>query len=209
MRFAKQARVYKRPIVKSMRDCALALIRKAHCVGIIIFLFFKLIGVLDTNTSPQGSGKKVMSKGYVKVGANGPNGSNGNGSVAVMEVSKSETATVEEAETEVVVEKVEAVEEVKPKADVAPVVTLERKMEKVEELNITIEKWQKLQTARKGLANFRLGSDGLSSTLELKDADGKPFKTSNPVVVEAAVAHIRQVLNEKIKEAEADINFNV
>ena len=169
--------------------------------------------MLDTNTSPQGSGKNVMSKGFVKVGSNGSNGnsSNGNGSVAVMEVSKSkkETVAVEEAEAEVVKEEVKQVEEVKPAEKVAPVITLDRRIERVEELNITISKWRALQAARKGLTNFRLGSDGLSSTLTLKDADGTPFSTSNPVVVEAALSHIRQVLNEKIAEAENEINFNV
>ena len=69
--------------------------------------------------------------------------------------------------------------------------------------------FRSLQTARKGINNFRLGADGLSSTLSLKDADGQPFTTSNPVVVEAALAHIRQVLNEKIAEAENEINFTV
>jgi hypothetical protein len=148
-------------------------------------------------------GNYVMSKGFVKVGT-GSNG-NGNGSAAVMEVSKSKTETVavEEAEAEVVKE------EVKPVAKVAPVITLDRRIERVEELNITIAKWRALQVARKGITNFRLGSDGMSSTLTLKDADGTPFSTSNPVVVEAALAHIRQVLNEKIAEAETEINFSV
>lgn len=113
------------------------------------------------------------------------------------------TVLIEEAAAEVVEEVI------KPAEKVAPVITLERKMEKVEELNITIAKWRGLQAARKGLINFRLGTDGLSSTLTLKDADGQPFSTSNPVVVEAALQHIRQVLNEKISEAENEINFTV
>lgn len=113
------------------------------------------------------------------------------------------TVVIEEATAEVVVEVVKPVEKV------VPVITLDRRIEKVEELNITIAKWRGLQAARKGLTNFRLGTDGLSSTLTLKDADGQPFSTSNPVVVEAALQHIRQVLNEKISEAENEINFTV
>jgi hypothetical protein len=153
-------------------------------------------------------GKKVMSKDFMKVGSNGSNRSNGNGSVAVAEIVASNGAStaVEEAVAEVVVEKVE---EVKPTPKVAPVITLDRRIERVEELNITISKWRALQSARKGLTAFRLGSDGMSSTLTLKDADGTPFSTSNPIVVETALAHIRQVLNEKITEAETEINFNV
>jgi len=159
-----------------------------------------------------------MSKNFVKIGSNGSNGnghsSNGNGAAAaVLEVSKKETVAVEEAVAvvvkEEVKEEVKPVEEIKPVVKAEPVITLERKMERVEELNITIDKWKKLQAARKGLNSFRLGSDGLSSTLSLKDADGTPFTTSNPVVVESALAHIKQVLNEKIAEAENEINFNV
>jgi hypothetical protein len=90
-----------------------------------------------------------------------------------------------------------------------PVISVERRIEKVEELKITIRKYQQLQDARKGLTSFRLGSDGMSATLTLKDADGHPYSISNPVVVEAALNHIRQVLNEKIFETEKEINFSV
>ena len=117
--------------------------------------------------------------------------------------SNGSAVVIEETTAEVVVEVV------KPFEKVNPVITLEKRMEKVEELNITIAKWRGLQAALKGLTNFRLGTDGLSSTLTLKDADGQPFSTSNPVVVEAALAHIRQVLNEKISEAENEINFSI
>jgi hypothetical protein len=113
------------------------------------------------------------------------------------------TVVIEEAVAEVVVE------ETKPVEKINPVITLDKRIEKVEELNITIAKWRQLQVARKGINNFRLGADGLSSTLSLKDADGQPFTTSNPVVVEAALSHIRQVLNEKIAEAENEINFSM
>ena len=109
---------------------------------------------------------------------------------------------IEEAVAEVVAEEKAPVIVPEVKAEVKAVVlpNLSQRIEKVEELNITIAKYRALQLARKGITNFRLGADGLSSTLQLKDADGQPFTTSNPVVVETAVAHIRQVLNEKIAE---------
>ena len=115
---------------------------------------------------------------------------------------------IEEAVVEVVTEVIpEPVvnEEPKPK----PGITVERRIEKVEELKTIIRRYQQLQDARKGLTNFRLGSDGMSATLTLKDADGTPYSISNPVVVEAALNHIRQVLNEKIFETEKEINFSV
>ncbi len=167
----------------------------------------------DTKESPQGSGKQIMSKGFVKVGTNGngSNGSNGSTMAVVKEVpANGDVAVIEEAVAEVVKEEIpEVVEKVVEKPKFVPVITVDQRIEKVDELNITIAKWKTLQAARKGLTNFRLGSDGMSSTLELKDADGQPFRISNPIVVEAAVAHIRQVLNEKIAETEAEINFSL
>jgi len=121
------------------------------------------------------------------------------------------TVVIEETVAEVVTEvvKPEIAPVIIPEVKAAPAPNLNQRIEKVEELNITIAKWRSLQVARKGITNFRLGADGLSSTLSLKDADGQPFTTSNPVVVEAALAHIRQVLNEKIAEAENEINFSM
>lgn len=122
---------------------------------------------------------------------------------------------IPEAVTEVVtVVKAEVVEpvfatvvipEIKPE----PVISVERRIEKVEELKITIRKYQQLQDARKGLNNFSLGSDGNTATLTLKDADGTPYSISNPVVVEAALIHIRQILTEKIQDTEKEINFSL
>ena len=118
---------------------------------------------------------------------------------------------IEEATAEVVAEVVVPVvatviiPEVRPE----PVISVERRIEKVEELKITIRKYQQLQDARKGLTSFRLGSDGMSATLTLKDADGTPYSISNPVVVEAALTHIRQILNEKISDTEKEINFSL
>jgi len=170
--------------------------------------------VLDTNTSPQGSGKTVMSNLAKKQNVASETATmslvkevsaNGNGKVLKIEEAVAEV--IPEVKEEVIPAPV--VEAPKPVEKVIPVITLEQKMEKVEALNITISKWNKLQVARKGLLNFKLGTDGMNSTLTLKDADGTPFSTSNPVVVESALSHIRKVLNEKIAEAEEEINFSI
>jgi hypothetical protein len=153
-----------------------------------------------------------MTKGYVKVGSNG-NGSNGsNGSnTAVMEVVKAdETAVIEEA---VVVEEVK--EEVKTPAPIpapvmktVPAMTLEQKLEKVEELNRIIKKYELLNVARKNLNQFKVGTDGLNVSILIKDAAGNEFKTSHNVVVETVLTTVRQILNERIKDTEKDINFS-
>jgi hypothetical protein len=94
------------------------------------------------------------------------NGSNGNGKAK-------ETVVVEEAVAEVV--KPEAAPVIVPEVKAPPVISVERRIEKVEELKITIRKYQQLQEARIGLTTFRLGSDGMTATLTLKDADGTPY----------------------------------
>ncbi len=113
---------------------------------------------------------------------------------------------IEETTAEVVTE---VVAEIPPVVIPKPALSLEKRVEKVEELTIVIEKWRKLQDARKGLNAFKLGADGLSSTLTLKDSSGQTFSTSNNVAVEAALLNIRQVLNEKIADAENEINFSM
>ena len=162
----------------------------------------------ETKISLQGRGKQFMSKGFNKVGTNG-NGSNGsNGSATVALVNVTETAVIEEA---VVVEEVK--EEVKTPAPTpvikpVPVLTLEQKLEKVDELNRIIAKYQRLIEARKNLNTFKIGSDGLNLTITIKDASGQEFKTSHNVVVETVLSTVRQILNERISDVEKDINFS-
>jgi len=165
--------------------------------------------VLDTKISLQGSSKTLMSnlakKQPVVAGEKTT-------MTVVKEVSgNGKVINIEDATAEVVTEKVvaEVVPEIIPAAKVVPVISVEQRIEKVEELRITIKKYQQLQDAKKGITAFKLGSDGMSATLTLKDADGAPFATSNPVVVEAALQHIKQVLNEKIAETEKEINFSM
>ena len=92
-----------------------------------------------------------------------------------------------------------------PKQNV--VLSLEKKIAKIEELNIVIDKWRKLNEAKKNLNGFRLGADGLSSTVVIKDVSGQEFKTSHNIVVETVLKTVMQVLDEKIAEVELQINF--
>ncbi len=154
----------------------------------------------DTNTSLQGSSKTLMSNLAKKQDV-------ATEKTATMTVVKEvpangKTVAIEEAAAEVV-------EKIEPVVKINPVVSLEKRVERVEELTIIIDKWRKLQEARKGLTSFKLGADGLSSTLTLKDSSGQTFSTSNNVAVEAALLNIRQVLNEKIADAENEINFSM
>jgi hypothetical protein len=42
------------------------------------------------------------------------------------------------------------------------ILSLEKRIQKVQELNIVIDKWRKLQEARKNLNEFKLGNDGIT-----------------------------------------------
>ena len=88
------------------------------------------------------------------------------------------------------------------------ILSLEKRIQKVEELNIVIEKWRKLNEAKRNLNGFKLGSDGLSSTVIIKDVSGQEFKTSHNIVVETVLKTVMEVLATKIAEVEEQINFS-
>ena len=88
-----------------------------------------------------------------------------------------------------------------------PIISLEKRIQKVQNLNIVIEKWRKLNDAKQNLNEFQLGNDGLSATIALRDAAGREFKTSHNIVVTTVLETVQNVLDEKITEVEAQINF--
>jgi hypothetical protein len=122
--------------------------------------------------------------------------------VATAQKSNGKAATEEKAVMEVV--KTEQ-QQVKPAENA--VLSLEKRIEKVQELNIVIDKWRKLQEARKNLNEFKLGNDGMNSTIIIRDAAGREFKTSQSIVFTTVLQTVQQVLDEKIAETEVQINF--
>ena len=122
--------------------------------------------------------------------------------VATAQKTNGKAATEEKAVMEVV--KTEQ-QQVKPSENA--VLSLEKRIEKVQELNIVIDKWRKLQEARKNLNEFKLGNDGMNSTIIIRDAAGREFKTSQSIVFTTVLQTVQQVLDEKIAETEVQINF--
>lgn len=122
--------------------------------------------------------------------------------VATAQKSNGKAATEEKAVMEVV--KTEQ-QQVKPAENA--VLSLEKRIEKVQELNIVIDKWRKLQEARKNLNEFKLGNDGMNSTIIIRDAAGREFKTSQSIVFTTVLQTVQQVLDEKIAETEVQIDF--
>jgi len=87
------------------------------------------------------------------------------------------------------------------------VLAIERRIQKVEELTIVIEKWRKLNEARKQMKSFSLGNDGLSATIRLVDATGREFKTSHNQVVTTVIETVLNELDKSISLTEQQINF--
>ena len=82
--------------------------------------------------------------------------------------------------------KMEVVKEQPSKVENA-ILLLEKRIQKVEELNIVIDYWWKQNEVRKNLNGFKLGADVLSSTVVNKDVSGQEFKTSHNIVVETVL----------------------
>ena len=57
--------------------------------------------------------------------------------------------------------------------------TLEERIQRVEDLSMLIDRWKTLNDSRRKLQTFQIGADSLSSVISLRDANGNEFKTSN------------------------------
>jgi hypothetical protein len=88
-----------------------------------------------------------------------------------------------------------------------PVLTLEQKIEKIENLKTLIEKRERLEASRKKLTSFVVGTNNFSENIVLTDENGNTFKTSNSEVFAKVVQTINNVLIGKISEIEQGIEF--
>jgi len=65
-----------------------------------------------------------------------------------------------------------------------PELTLEQRITVVEDLTMLIDKLCKLQESYRNLQSFKIGTDGMSTQIVLRDTtSGKEFRTSNTAVV--------------------------
>ena len=89
-----------------------------------------------------------------------------------------------------------------------PELTLEQRITVVEDLTMLIDKWRKLQESYRNLQSFKIGTDGMSTQIVLRDTtSGKEFRTSNSAVVARILDEIRVTLLNKITEVESQIRF--
>ena len=66
---------------------------------------------------------------------------------------------------------------VKNEAEEPRKLTLDEKIQKVEDLTLMIDRWRTLSESRRKLQTFQIGADSLSSVILLRDAAGNEFKT--------------------------------
>lgn len=89
-----------------------------------------------------------------------------------------------------------------------PELTLEQKIQKVEDLSMLIDKFRKLRESKRNLETFKLSSDGFSNQVMLRDVNtGHEFKTYHSVVIGRVLDVIKSSLDEKIAEIEEKIRF--
>jgi len=85
--------------------------------------------------------------------------------------------------------------------------SLEEKIQRVEDLTLLIERFRALAESRRKLQTFQIGADSLSSTILLRDASGNEFKTSNSAVITSVIDEMKRTLDAKVREVETLINF--
>jgi len=85
--------------------------------------------------------------------------------------------------------------------------TLEERIQRVEDLSMMIDRLRNLTESRRKLQTFQIGADSLSSVISLRDANGNEFKTSNSAVITGVVDVMKRTLDVKILEVEQKITF--
>ena len=80
--------------------------------------------------------------------------------------------------------------------------TLDEKIQKVEDLSLMIDRWRTLSDSRRKLQTFQIGADSLSSTILLKDGAGNEFRTSNSTVISSVIDEMKRTLDVKVREVE-------
>jgi len=85
--------------------------------------------------------------------------------------------------------------------------SLDEKIQRVEDLTLMIDRWRTLSESRRKLQTFQIGADSLSSVILLRDAAGNEFKTSNSSVITSVIDEMKRTLEAKVREVEEQINL--
>ena len=85
--------------------------------------------------------------------------------------------------------------------------TLEERIQRVEDLSMLIDRWKTLNDSRRKLQTFQIGADSMSSVISLRDSNGNEFKTSNSAVISSVIDEMKRTLDSKVHDVEAQINL--
>jgi len=96
---------------------------------------------------------------------------------------------------------------VKNEAEEPRKLSLDEKIQRVEDLTMLIDRWRTLNESRRKLQTFQIGADSLSSVILLRDAAGNEFKTSNSSVITSVIDEMKRTLDTKVREVEEQINL--
>ena len=108
--------------------------------------------------------------------------------------------------SEVVIPTMTVVKEEKVE-EAARKLTLEERIQRVEDLSMLIDRWKTLNDSRRKLQTFQIGADSMSSVISLRDSNGNEFKTSNSAVISSVIDEMKRTLDSKVQDVEAQINL--
>lgn len=95
-----------------------------------------------------------------------------------------------------------------PEQPKAPVLSLEERIQRVEDLAILVEKRGQLQASLREISTFKLSSDAMSNRITLRNLGAqKEFNTSNSEVISEIIEVIIRKIEGKLREVEALITF--
>ncbi|MFY9152410.1 MAG: hypothetical protein WAO52_10365 [Prolixibacteraceae bacterium] len=108
--------------------------------------------------------------------------------------------------SEVVIPTMTVVKEEKVE-EAARKLTLEERIQRVEDLSMLIDRWKTLNDSRRKLQTFQIGADSMSSVISLRDANGNEFRTSNSAVISSVIDEMKRTLDSKVRDVEEQINL--
>jgi hypothetical protein len=131
---------------------------------------------------------------------------NGNSKVLVVTAAPVQAEEVKKPEIIPIVAKTpEVVPEVKKV--VPKELTLQEKINKIENLQLVVEKRERLVTTRAELEKFQISSNDFNCSLRLNDSDGNVFTSSFTPGVKKVIDFLKSSFDESIAEVETRITF--
>ncbi|MEI7723470.1 MAG: hypothetical protein WCK09_00340 [Bacteroidota bacterium] len=98
-------------------------------------------------------------------------------------------------------------EEKNPVPEVKKELTLTEKIQKVENLQLIVEKRTKLVQTRSEIERFQTASNDFNCSLRLNDSDGNVFTTSFTPGIKKVIEFLKSAFDASISEVEQKINF--